>query len=404
MRDIGSKANKWMALLVVIILALTYARQPLFFLSPRIWGEEGSVYLQEALEGSFLETFFQQHFGYYSLANNLTAEIVARSIPLEYAAHFTTLTSALIQIVTSLVIYTTCGSFVNGRLNRYLLSISPFLFSTPEVWLNSINLQFWLATGTFFILNSCKVNILHIGYLFASFMTGVSSLFFYPFFLIRAIFSKTKSNILIVTGGLICALLQVLAFRDYLLFSEPVSRFRPEYLNNIVRGIISTTIPFDKRAFVMAILFVALLIVTFTNYIRKHIENQHYYEIALSILSLIFYTLLTIFASLEMGGGGRYGLPVYCGLFAIMLSGNASITDKKYRRFCTGAIAILLSFKAVTFFQTEDFYSTEWPSWQSQVRGRTCLRDKDILLFPRWQGTDWRMTIPAHSGISCKVK
>jgi hypothetical protein len=105
-----------------------------------------------------------------------------------------------------------------------------------------------------------------------------------------------------------------------------------------------------------------------------------------------------------MLGGGRYGLPVYCGLFAIAIS--AAPTQESISNaiidFIKFSLLILLALKAITFFDVSSVYSANWPMWQKQVQARSCKNPSDIKIFPRWEGVDWKVTIPTGAGIECR--
>lgn len=393
-------ANKIINPFTALATAATaiYVREPLFFKAPRIWAEEGAIYLLHALENPWLDSFFAPHLGYYSLFNKLVIFISAQVFPLKYAAFVTTFFSAALQLCTCLVIFASVGRLAQDKLHRYVLSLLPVLFATPETWLNTINGQFWLATGTYFILNSTRVLKLQILYLLFAFLTGVSSLFFFPYFILRAAKEKTGTLLSITAIGTAAGIIQLFSF-----FSTQAggdSRFKIEYLGNIPRGLLATSIPFENS--LSSLFFVIFIAFAVCKHVRALTTLNDKLGPFYSIVPLITYSFLSVIASLEMGGGGRYGVPVYCGLIAIVLS-NLSLEKTLHNsKPYFIAAGFLIALKSLTFFNMESVYSESWPNWQNQVQTRNCRDAQKILIFPQWEGAEWKLTLPRRSGVECK--
>lgn len=392
-----SKAINPIMVLTTAALAI-YVREPQFLRAPRIWAEEGNVYLLNALENEALTSFLTPHLGYYSLFNKLAIFFSAEAFPLKHAALVTTTFSAVLQLCTCLVIYSSVGRLAQNKLHRYALAFLPILFATPETWLNTINGQFWLATGSYFILNSARLTKPQILYLSLAFTTGVSSLFFLPYFTLRAATEKTGKLLTVTAIGTAAAMIQFSSF--FRAQVEGASRFKLEYLVNIPRGALATVIPFGNLLpSLFFLIFIAFAVYKHVTALTKSKDRIGYIY---TIASLFTYALLSVIASLSMAGGGRYGIPVYCGLVAIALSNlslSQELNNSRIYLICAG---LLISAKAWTFFDMNSVYSKNWPNWHEQVQNRRCDRATEIFIFPQWDGAQWKTTLPKDSGVECR--
>ena len=82
-------------LCISLAFFLILSRDIRFLTAPRIWAEEGTVYIQSFLKLPFYESLFSPHLGYYSFFNNYTAGISSALLPLNLVPWGTTLWSLL---------------------------------------------------------------------------------------------------------------------------------------------------------------------------------------------------------------------------------------------------------------------------------------------------------------------
>lgn len=373
---------------------IIFLRNPAFFARPRIWAEEGSIYLQNALEKTPLSAFTEPHLGYYSLFNNAIAGLVAGFVPLEFAAHFTTAASALFQVLTVLVIFSSSNRLIASRGLRAAVSLTPILFCAPGEWLNTISMQFWMATATLFILGSDFLTSFSIVYLGVSFMTGVSSLLFLPFFARKLLdqgFKNTRMLISVVLGllGVAVQLASISSLSDS---PSTHSRLKIEYLPNIIGGIHSM-IPLGGP---LGVLFVALALACSVILIRKGFKKEVLDNI---VAPISLYSLISIIASLNMAGGARYAMPVYCGISAIILAGLRAPPRMRTDTIMLGIAGLLLLAQLKSFFNTSGDYNLDWPNWKQQLEQRDFEKDMNVMIFPQWKGWRWSMRIPAGTGV-----
>lgn len=87
-------------LMVTCVLLLALLREPLFFLEPRIWAEEGTVHITSIFSSGIWTSLITPHLGYYSLFNNYVTAIGLGLFGLSGVAYVTTLFSLAIILMT----------------------------------------------------------------------------------------------------------------------------------------------------------------------------------------------------------------------------------------------------------------------------------------------------------------
>ena len=404
--------------LLLISLSLIYFRDSRFITNPRLWAEEGPVYLLHAIKNGLWGIFYPNvdqsasidYINYYSFLPNFATYLGVKFFPLEYLAHVTTYISAFFQLFTVFIIFRSAKSFICNKYLCMAVAFSPIIFSSAETWLNSINIQFWFTTGILFILSSKNISKIDIVYSGISFFTSVGSLFFLPFFLLRLIKDKFhKSSIFILsilgTSGLI--------FQSIALLSSGGinSRLKFDLLKNLPRGLGSTLIPrfvyisdplgpyssenlYKSSTILIFSFFIALLIYS----IFVCLQNLRNKEFRMRILiPIVSYWFLATFTSLNMGGGERYGLPVYSGSFFIIIIASENTSNILKKRFILFSSMFLLIMRLFVFFETEKFYGSDWLNWKNQVIEMENKKDKNIKVFPQWdESSVWQVDLEVY--------
>lgn len=149
--QITKNNNVYLWLTFFASACLCYLRAPDLFYAPRIWAEGGSIYLPQALEEGFLRNLFSTKQGYYSLFNNLSYSTITL-FDLKYAAFLSVAFSFFAILTTvSLALWLPMRGIETTK-QKTLLAISIVIFSNAEIWLNVINVQFYLALCAFFVL------------------------------------------------------------------------------------------------------------------------------------------------------------------------------------------------------------------------------------------------------------
>lgn len=140
-------------LLVVLAGVATVLRSPELLLdSPRLWAEEGRVYLSDALNRDPAVALTNAHMGYYSLSANAAAALAAHTVDLENAPFVTAWIALLLQLAPVVVIATSAARPWGTPLRKAVAIALLLAVAQGEVWLNTVNSQFFLAIGAALIL------------------------------------------------------------------------------------------------------------------------------------------------------------------------------------------------------------------------------------------------------------
>ena len=140
-------------ILVAFAGAWTALRSPdLVFEEPRLWAEEGRVYLSDALNHGALEALTSPHMGYYSLSANAAAAAAAHTVDLERAPFITTAIALLLQLMPVFVIATSRAAVWATPGRKAIATLLLLSTAHGEVWLNTVNSQFFLAIAAALIL------------------------------------------------------------------------------------------------------------------------------------------------------------------------------------------------------------------------------------------------------------
>ena len=394
-------------------LILSFFRQPLYFSKPRIWAEDGTIYLNNAIDNSFWNIFDPSNTGlseinYYSFYTNFISHLSANIFPISYAAHVNTYASFLFQILTCIVIYKSIYHLFKNKYICIFLALSPIFLSSPEIWLSLISVQFWGSTGLIFILNAKKQNFSNLIYSFLAFFTGSGSLFILPFFLLKVIKDKKKDFFLnyISLIGITAFVIQLKSFLE----SDADSlRFQIDFLKNLPRGLVSSFFPrFINTSnsylpistdtiynpFTLFIIFLFILLACISIIICLKSENHD--QISYGLLMPIFsYWLLSTISSMNMAGGERYGLPVYCGLTFVILLAFEYQKNKVLNLILVFIFSFIYILRIPVYFDTFKFYDPSWLNWKEQVEERTLSEAYVVKVFPQWKNfPSWELSLP----------
>ena len=146
-------AVRWALLVSYVVLSLW--RAPAIIWPGRFWGEEGSIYFREAYLQSPLQALLTSNLGYYSLLNKLAALAAAHAAALDYAPIATMLFALAVQVLPAALLLFARIPALPTLLHR-ATAVALVLFVQPnqEVWLNTINSQYYLCVASGIILIS----------------------------------------------------------------------------------------------------------------------------------------------------------------------------------------------------------------------------------------------------------
>jgi hypothetical protein len=209
-QDIGTPvpaSERRESLLILLgAFVLAWLRSPLLLFHGRVVMEEGTHYLQKGLDSSAMSAFLALHVGYYSLLMNLLGLILARVVPLEWAAIGYT-TASLGMLLLTVYLAVTCEEFRDTQ-TRVLAAAVCLLTPSIEVWLTAEDAQFYLAACTALICISSehRHRLLRGATLLLAGLSGPVSCIFAPFFLWRAFRRRTRDAAVQAGILVLCAL------------------------------------------------------------------------------------------------------------------------------------------------------------------------------------------------------
>lgn len=185
--------------LLAVSAAVIVVRAPGLLLHPRLWAEEGSLYLATSLTLPWWKALLAVRKGYFCLLPNLATLLAARVFPLAWAPWVTTLFAFLLQLVPVAIVGFGRSKFWPTNLQRMLVVVALlFSWNSGEVWLNTINAQFWWLSICFLILltdqqmTSRRQHVVFCVALFLCGLNGVVSAFLLPLFIARAMAERNR--------------------------------------------------------------------------------------------------------------------------------------------------------------------------------------------------------------------
>lgn len=391
-----SERQKNIAVLLTALIAI-FLREPLYFIQPRIWAEEGSVHIQAVLDHGLIGSIFLPHLGYFSLANNIIASVGFKLFGLDGIAYFTTFSSLILMLLCITAPLYLKSQFWDDDFKRITLVFFALFLSYQEIWLNTVNLQFYfcLFGCLLFLSDIDQINgvkfIAVIALLLFCAMTGVTTVVLVPFFIYKcrkAGWNRKHVSILsVLLAGLLIQLLSLV----YLSMGEQVTRFSLENLPSFPGGLlrtfasIFTEVPLGLRY----VLFGGLIYI-----LRKNLFVMR--ELNFPLLMAVYLVVIFTFVSLHMRGGERYGYAPSVLIFLFMLNiYNIKRHERSFRY-----IFLLIFFGAIVkfFAVTDDGYNHLWIPYSANNAFTDNNGVSYIRIFPQGANRDWRIVLNGSSG------
>ncbi len=235
MRKISQGARTWMGkhktlarfFILAAILAVMFFREPSFFLSPRLWAEEGRDYFGNAYRYAHTELWYRGlsflYAGYFSLWPNIATTVAANCVSLENVPYVTLLFSVTVQLIPFAIVLWSISAFWQS-MDRKTAGILILLFApiSGEVWVSTILSQVFFAITTFLLLlEDAPVTALrrwiYRVLLLLGGLTGPISGILSPFFLHEAYREKSKERWIQTIVLATCAAIQtyIMFFMSY---------------------------------------------------------------------------------------------------------------------------------------------------------------------------------------------
>ena len=395
---------RWI-LFVLISLGLMIWRQPELLLEPRLWAEEGHVYLVAALKHGWW-SIFMPHQGYYSLLPNLSA-YVASLVKLEYAPWAFIVNSVFWTL--GLWFYAFFGqfSYIRSKWQSFVqLLLVIFIAANGEVWLNTINLQFVLFVLSFLVLHSrleeqpkrhyfAKIFLLSVATL-----SGVLSNFLAPLYFLKFLSTKNKRwlglGVILIIGS-IFQLLAIAYSKFYL--PESISRFNLadflhlKWLSPYIKYMYvypywASSLHWVER-FPLTIVAITLSLLALKKHRILYI-NFLFASLAVGAFSVMF--------SMHMRGGVRYAFAPAILLNIFLATAAFQAKNKKLSMLLTTILLFsLVQHIPLYKYNMEYSYQKEWPKWKQEVAKWRIDPSYSPIVHPYPRLDQWHVKISQNS-------
>jgi hypothetical protein len=165
--------------------------------------EEGSVFFKYAYLNNFFDTLFFIDFlsGYMNLWANISA-IISNLFPLKFSPLISNYLSLIPKLLIIFYIFYKKNIFIDNFYYQIIFILIIFIspLNVPEIWMNSINSQIFFAVIVFFLIflkyDKSKYYIVDSFNLDYSWINWCYSCIFFPIYLLKFIYYKTKQDFL----------------------------------------------------------------------------------------------------------------------------------------------------------------------------------------------------------------
>lgn len=381
-------------LTVALLVLFAFAREPRLFLFPRIWAEEGSVYIQSVFANGVLGSLLLPHLGYFSLFNNFVVAGGLALFGLDGVAYATTYASLVVMLLSVCAPLILRSPLWETGLKKSILVVYALIVSSGEIWLNTVNAQFYFCLFACFLLFSEKQEIRGGRAAYVLFMTsisaftGVTSVVLFPFFAYRVLTRRNNYRIeisvcAILFVGLIVQMVALLVQ----LSGEGLGRLSLANVPNLASGFLNTflTNVGALPALVQGLFLAALVVLGGVSYVRSKIS-------ILPLFLALYLCLVFSLFSLGMSGGPRYGYPVavLIFLFLINASSGAEGSLQAVRKI---SVATVFFAAVAQFGNMTPYYESYWLGFSQENILRSQTGQRFLMLFPQGPGSTWRIEI-----------
>ncbi|CAG9932806.1 conserved membrane protein of unknown function [Candidatus Nitrotoga arctica] len=397
------------AIVFVLLCALIVLRDPTLFTGPRFWAEEATVFFRTAYLDTAWDALIAPHQGYYMLWANL-AGLLATIPPLKYAPVVTTGMSLLILLLILVVIMKSESVALDSTLKKAIAGVAVLVVgATGEIWLTSINSQYYITLLVFLILIDKKHNNeKHRIEYFVTVLAGLSSVaanFLAPLFLLRYLHRREKADLVLffILASTVAIQLVAIGYSSLVLgdlaYAHPSqARFSSQFhalsvLHKVVYYAVVYPLFSDSGAwgwFGAAVLLITAYLA------RRILRDQWEFYVAILLL-----TALSVVSSLGMQGGPRYAYPVAVILALLLVAYSSDLRIPRVARVTAG---ILLS-ASIAYWSwhyksgMDNFRNPRWPAWSDEVKAWGLDPGRKLQAHPVWDsqtaiGLVWSVELP----------
>ncbi|RMD80127.1 MAG: hypothetical protein D6820_07175 [Lentisphaerae bacterium] len=421
--DSGGEYALWKYILLSAFALLITIRAPQLVWPGRFWAEEGTLFFARCYLLPIPDFIFSIELGYYNLYPKLAALSAVYLVPMEYAACIMALWSLAGMLIPAWLL------LFSARETRFLniftiLSLLSILLIQPnqEVWLNTVNSQFYFCLATAIILITKPVNRMMLGIRLAVLatagLTGVISCLLLPLFWLEVALTRDRDRlsealVLSIVSGLQVASILIAGGREttcyftLLPWALLIKQWVLPYLGMEMADQLGNVIIQNRLWFHMTFTMLALipyLLVTGILILSKKDRYACYLAAASLFIACISFCKSvealptgSILSHLSSLGGSRYYF-VPNVLMAMALLRTSGIGEKQtwpgmqrvWHLFCVTLVSVSLLVGAANFFchhKIQPFFSG--PSWPEEVRRWRNNESDTLHIWP----PPWKMHI-----------
>jgi len=135
---------------VLISVAVMLWRHPVSLIDPTFFGEEGTVYFENAWRGSPLAALAASYGGYFAVVPNVATLLAAYCVPLEYSPWITMLCGLAIAQLPVIHVLTSPATIFASAKMRYAMVLA--LICISNVGLSTLHSMVYLTAVALFVL------------------------------------------------------------------------------------------------------------------------------------------------------------------------------------------------------------------------------------------------------------
>jgi hypothetical protein len=400
--------------LLAVSAALIVLRAPGLLIHPRLWAEEGLLYLPTSFTLPWWKALLAVQNGYFSLLPNLATVLAARVFPLAWAAWVTTLFAFLLQLVPVAIVGFGRSTFWPTNLQRMLVVVALlFSWNSGEVWLNTINGQFWCLSICFLILltdyqmTSRRQHVLFCIALFLCGLNGGVSAFLLPLFIARAIVERNprivKQTLALGAASLLQSVAVWLAFAAGAATGRLAGGQSQRFLEFVlVRGVLRGFVaPETAWGLMPHKYWVTLLLALAAVFLATRVGWR---GLAFLVGGFLLTAVLSLVFAVRQAPAPRY-LFVPSVMLLVLLTTNIDWPLPR-PSWLQAARCLLAAGALVLFFRQTvpqyrsamaDFTNPAWPHWSAEVQKWQQDQRYHPKIHPCWDGKCWEVVLAATS-------
>lgn len=353
---------------IFVVCGIFWKGMP-FWEEPRLWAEEGAVYLKSAFENGW-KTILMPQLGYYAIIPSMTTYFASLG-DIKYIPFWTQNISLFFWMVPFvLIVLLNREEFTPKVKSVFMFALLLLLFSQQEIFLNTINLQFitpiillisWLYDED--ALNKYQIWLLRALQIICL-LNGVLGMLLMPFFLYK-VFMERKYNLLFLYLPIIIIhLIMVMLYEGG---SNTMERLIGNYqylIKDLEISIVRTIV--NRRSYAVLI-FISAIALFIGHFKKRREEKRCIISLFISCFLLILFVDFTKIASPIITS--RYLVPIYLIQYIILL---IILAKHRFYILLIGT-TLFVSFvfiygKGRGLFRNDYSYCKECPKWSEEYK------------------------------------